>query len=189
MLRSLAEQVAAVPTTSVHGTFYRHAAPNRDAFAGGVGGRWGQAFPVIYLGRPTDSVVIEAYRHLVEETGMAPARVRPRTLYTVRVSVERVLDLTVPAHLAAAGLNEQDLSSAVDDYAACQAVAAAAHQLEYHAILAPAATGRGQTLAIFRSRVGAVELPVVESEQLWDHLPPDPRQLRAVQSTGTHPVP
>jgi len=30
----------------VQGTFHRHAAPNRDAFAGGIGGRWGQAFPV-----------------------------------------------------------------------------------------------------------------------------------------------
>jgi RES domain-containing protein len=186
--RSLVERVAAISPSDVHGTFYRHAAPNRDAFAGGLGGRWGHAFPVIYLGRPPDSVVIEAYRHLVEEAGVAPERVRPRVLYTVQVSVQRVLDLTSAVNLQAVGLTDDDLITAVDDYAPCQAVAAVAHQLEYHAILAPAATGRGQTLAIFRTRVGAAELPCVESEVQWGRLPTDPRQLRVVRETGTEPT-
>lgn len=181
MQRSLAERVAAVPPCGVQGTFQRHAAPNRDAFAGGIGGRWGEAFPVIYLGRPPDSVVIEAYRHLVDDTGVPAERVRARTLYTVRARVERVLDLTLPENLVAVGLTDTDLRSAVDDYEACQSVAAAAHQLEYHAILAAAATGLGQTLAIFRERVGALELPVIVSQTIWaSGLPPDPRVPRIV---------
>jgi RES domain-containing protein len=187
--RSLVERVAAVGASTVQGRFYRHAAPNRDAFAGGTDGRWGQNFPVIYLGRPPDSVVVEAYRHLVEEAGMAPERVRPRTFYTVQVDVKRVLDLTEPANLTAVGLDEADLRTAVDDYAACQAVAAAAHQLELHGVLAPAASGLGQTLAIFRSRVSTSELPIVQSELLWPRLPADPRQLRVIRATGTEPSP
>jgi hypothetical protein len=184
MKRSLAELVAAVPPRTVQGTFYRHAAVDRDAFAGGIGGRWGQAFPVIYLGRPPDSIVVEAYRHLVEEAGIPASSVRPRTLYTVRAQVSRVLDLTVPANLIAVGLTVDDLDTSVDDYRACQDVAAAAHQMQYHAVLAPAATGLGETLALFRNRVDANELPVITTQAPWSHgLPADPRIPRLAGET------
>jgi RES domain-containing protein len=175
---------ATVPrrTSRSHQVFYRHAAVNRDAFAGGIGGRWGRAFPVIYLGRPQDSVTIEAYRHLVEETGIRPESVRPRTLYTVEVAVGRILDLTAEDHLTAVGLSPADLTSAIDDYQACQDVAAAAHQLEFHGVLAPAATGLGQTLAIFRERVRPEEMPVVTAQTTWHGLPADPRTLRVAPS-------
>lgn len=180
MHRSTAERVAAVPPTRVQGTFYRHAALNRDAFAGGDQGRWGESFPVIYLGRPVASVTAEAYRHLVEEFGIPPELVQPRRLYTVTVTVDQVLDLTVAGNLATLGLTDADLRSDVDDYTACQRVAAAAHQLELHAILAPSATGLGQTLALFRERVTMAEMPVVEHETTWEALPADPRKLRAL---------
>jgi len=183
MERSLVERVAAIKTKSVEGVFYRHAAVKREAFAGGIGGRWGRAFPVIYLGRPQDSITVEAYRHLVEEVGIRPESVRPRTFYTVEVAVARVLDLTVKDHLAAVGLTSAQLSSAVDDYDACQDVAAAAHQLEFHGILAPAATGLGQTLAIFRERVRPEEMPAVIAQTTWHTLPADPRVLRVAPST------
>jgi hypothetical protein len=90
--------------------------------------------------------------------------------------------LTVADNLTAVGLTDDDLRTVVDDYQACQDVAAAAHQMEYHAILAPAATGLGQTLAIFRSRVGAHELPVVTAQAAWaTGLPADPRVPRLAQ--------
>jgi len=181
MDRLLVERVAGVATRSVHGTFHRHAAPNRDAFAGGTGGRWGRDFAVIYMGRPPDSVVVEAYRHLVEETGVPPEHVRPRVFYTVRVDVQRVLDLTVAEHRDAVGLGVADLQTEVDDYAACQAVAGVAHHLGVHGILAPSASGLGQTLAIFRSLVTAAELPVVTSQELWTGLPADPRRDHTVR--------
>ena len=88
MQRSTVERVAAVATTSVDGVFYRHAALNREAFAGGRDGRWGANFPVIYLGRPKTAPVVEAYRHLVDDTGVPARAVKPRILYTVRVSVQ-----------------------------------------------------------------------------------------------------
>lgn len=189
MNRLLVERVAAVATSRVQGTFHRHAAPNRDAFAGGTAGRWGRGFPVIYLGRPTDSVVVEAYRHLVEQSGMPAERVRPRTFYTVRVDVERILDLTLPENLDAVGLGEADLRTDVDDYEACQAVAAAAHDLELHGVLAPSASGRGQALAIFRARVSTRELTVVLSAVLWPRLPADPRRIHQAHDAGTEPAP
>ena len=132
---------------------------------------------VVYLGRPRDSVVVEAYRHLVEETGVPRERVRPRVFYTAQVNVQRVLDLTVAENRDAVGLNDADLRTDIDDYAACQAVAEAAHHLEVHGILATSASGLGQTLAIFRSLVMATELPVVTSQELWPSLPADPRRI------------
>jgi hypothetical protein len=40
--------------------------------------------------------------------------------------------------------------------------------------MAPAATGLGETLALFRQRVSIVELPVVVDRQQWSQLPPRP---------------
>lgn len=137
---------------------------------------------MIYLGRPPDSVTVEAYRHLVEATGVPVDAVKPRTLFTVDVTAREILDLTDPDHLSAVGLTAADLATAVDDYDACQEIARAAHQLERHGILAPAATGLGETLALFAQRVTADELPVVVAEETWPRLPADPRVPRAVRN-------
>ena len=182
MQRSKAELVAAVPPVVVEGVFYRHAAPNRDPFAGGTDGRWGAGFPVIYLGRPEAAPVAEAYRHLVDDTGVPARAVKRRILYSVRISVDGILDLTTSSNLNHVGLTPADLTSGIDDHDRCQEVAAAAHQLGYHCILAPAAHGLGETLALFRQRLSAHELPVVEFETVWDGLPDDPRLPRALHS-------
>ena len=49
--KDLAERIAGIDGVDVNGVYMRHAAPNRDAFAGGYGARWGDSFPVIYLGK------------------------------------------------------------------------------------------------------------------------------------------
>src|SRR3712207_8025325 len=54
----------------------------------------------------SDRVPVEAYRHLVEESGIPAELVQPRRLYTVSVTVDQVLDLTVAENLAAVGLTE-----------------------------------------------------------------------------------
>lgn len=184
MQRSVVERVAKVVRRPISGIFLRHAALNRDAFAGGHGGRWGLNFPVIYLGRPDEAPIAEAYRHLVDDAGIPASAVQPRVLYTVRVSVLDVLDLTAPEALRSVGLTMESLTTPVGDYAACQEVASAAHQLDYHGILAPAAHGLGQTLALFRERIKPSELPVVEEKTLWATLPADPRQASAASAAS-----
>lgn len=176
--RTLAERIAGIEGVDVSGIFMRHAAPNRDAFAGGYAGRWGESIPVIYLGRPHDSCVEEAYRHLVDETGVPAHLVKPRILYRVRVEARNVLDLRSPESRAEVGLTDADIGSEVGDYIACQRVAAVAHQLEYHGIIAPAATGLGETLAVFRQRLSVDELPTVVGEEQWRRLPPRPGTAR-----------
>lgn len=159
----------------VQGEFLRHAVPNRDPLAGGQFGRWGLDFPVIYLGRPEQSVVAEAYRHLVDATGVAASHVKPRTLYTMQANVTHVLDLTSATNLRAVGLKKADLQSEVDDYAACQAVAEAACRSGWHGILAPSASGLGETLAAFRDHLPLGEVPHITARVTWARLPADPR--------------
>lgn len=73
-----------------------------------------------------------------------------------------------------------DLSSPIDEYDKCQRAAQAAYQLQLHGIIAPAAAGKGETLALFEHHLPATELPVVVRRETWAHLPADPRRLRGI---------
>lgn len=186
MDRSLAVAVSNATTTTVTGVFQRHASPRQRPLSGSAsGGRWGAegAFPVIYLARPTASVVIEAHRHLVEPVeGMRPELVGPRHLISCEVQVSNVLDLRSKESREVVGLSILDMTSDVGDYEACHRVAQAAHQLELHGIIAPAATGMGETLALFERRLPAAEQPVLLDTLTWEGLPQNPRR------TGSTPA-
>lgn len=184
MDRSLAVAVANAPTCAVDGVFQRHVAPRIDAVGGtAAGGRWGPpgAFSVLYLGRPESSVVVEAYRHLVEDDmdgGLTADHVGPRRLLTCKVDVERVLDLRDPTGLGELGLDSDSLHSDVGMYGPCQRVARVAHQLELWGVIAPAATGLGETLALFEAHVPSDRWPMIVDSAMWTRLPADPRRLR-----------
>lgn len=179
MDRSIAVAVSSATTTTASGIFQRHASPKQRPLSGSAsGGRWGaeNTYPVLYLARPTDSVIVEAYRHLVEPTdGMRPDVVEPRRLVTCQVEVTNVLDLRDASNRDKVGLSILDMTSDVGDYGPCHRVAQAAHQLELHGILAPAATGVGETLALFERRLPAEEQPELIEVTTWDGLPADPR--------------
>lgn len=185
---SLPARLAQVTPISVEGTWQRHvpAKYSANALAGrSATGRWGTegGFPVLYLGRPTESVVIEAYRHLIDPIADRPVPpIAPRALITCEVSVSVILDLRSAANRLAANLTVEQLQSATRDrasYSACQNVAAAAHQLEFHGLIAPAATQMGETLVLFTDRLDVDEEPSLIAEQLWTELPPDPRNPAA----------
>jgi hypothetical protein len=151
-----------------------------------AGGRWGApgAYSVLYLGRPRESVVVEAYRHLVDDIeGMTGENVGPRRLLEVEVALTSILDLRVAANLDAVGLTESHLRTPPDDYARCQRVGRVAHQLGLHGIIAPAARGLGETLAVFELHLPPDEQPVLVGEIDWLTLPHDPRRLRVVDIT------
>ncbi len=189
----LAARVAALDEATETGQWQRHAPVRHagQALDGWISdARWGTAtgFPVLYLGRPTNSVIVEAYRHQVDpimfddpdDRDRFLAGLMPRVLVTCTVRVTLLLDLRSAAARAAVGLTIQDLSSAVNDrdsYERCQTVAQVAHQLGRHGVLAPAATGVGETLALFTDRLPVAERPARAFEdRQWAHLPPDPRQ-------------
>jgi RES domain-containing protein len=183
--RELIVAVGRAPHVGVEGAFERHVSRDwRELTGSSAGGRWGPpgTFSVLYLGRPRPSVVIEAYRHLVDPfDGMTGEMVRPRRLLVVQVGVSDVLDLRDPSAAASVGLSEADLLSPVGEYDPCWQVARAAHQLGLHGILAPAATGLGETLAMFEEHLTPEELPRLISDEIWEALPADPRRLRAVK--------
>lgn len=197
MDRDLAVAVSRAPRVTVEGVFERHVSSSwvDRALVDGSwsGGRWSAtgSFPVIYLGRPSDSIVIEAHRHLVDDIGgMTAERVRSRYLIRAQVSVSEVVDLRDSSTRIAVGLSDGDLFSGVGEYEACQRIGHIAHQLNRHGILAPAATQFGETLALFVDYLGVDELPVRIGEPiLWAKLPPDPRKLRLLDfHEGTSPA-
>ena len=185
--RDLLTAIADLEPIEVDGTFQRHSSLRWDELkASAAGGRWGarRAYEVLYLGRPPDSVIVEAYRHLVDDElddleGLA-ASVIERRIVTCQVYMENVLDLRPDSAQKAVGLDSAQLSSPVGDYAACQAIGAAAHQLGVSGILTPAATGLGETLALFPTNLPVEDWPTVTARDIWHGLPADPRRLRSV---------
>jgi len=183
--RDLAVAVAGAPHTDLRGRFERHVSAGYRTLQGSDGGgRWGSpgVYPVLYVGRPRASVTVEAYRHLVDpfaSEGMTAAMIAPRRVIACDVDVTEILDLRTDTARQAVGLDDHDLVTDVGDYRACQTVGRVAHQLGLHGILAPAATGLGETLALFEQHLPAAELPVVVSDtEIWEGLPADPRHLR-----------
>ncbi|SRR6266536_4951567 len=186
MRRQLALAVAAAPRAAIEGRFERHVSYGcRDLTGSNSGGRWGPpgGYSVLYLGRPVTSVVVEAYRHLVDpfaDDGMTGKMVASRRLLICEVALTNVLDLRSRTAQVAVGLTEDDLTSPISEYEPCQEVGRVAHQLGLHGVLAPAATGLGETLALFEQHLPATELPILVEEEIWDGLPDDPRRLRLV---------
>lgn len=186
MARKLAQDVAAAQRSAVAGRFERHVSKNwRELTGSNSGGRWGPpgSYSVLYLGRPRASVTVEAYRHLVDpfaDAGMTGDMVAPRRLLVCDVSVTDVLDLRGDAAQQRVGLTDTHLLLDVGSYSACHAVGRVAHQLGLHGIIATAATGLGETLALFEQHLPANELPVLVADEQWEVLPADPRRLRLV---------
>lgn len=189
-MESLAALVAASTVITVDGIWQRHVSGRyaNTALIGHRGyGRWGTetGFPVLYLGRPTESVVVEAYRHLIDPVDDPALRhtLRPRVLVTCSVRVTEVLDLTSAQTRLQVGLTPDQLRSDTADrdaYERCQQIAQVAHQLGRHGILAPAATRLGETLALFVDRLPDTEQPVrIGEDKVWTELPPDPRTAPA----------
>jgi RES domain-containing protein len=181
MDRGLLNAVAGITPGSVDGVFFRHAwIGMRELKASNAGGRWGppRVYNVLYLGRPEDSIVVEAYRNLVDKIeGMRGDLVGPRRFFEAHVQASNLLDLRVSEHREAVGL---DLDALSGPWAPCQRVARAAHQLGMHGVIAPAATRMGLTLALFERHLPAREWPTLVSETEWAQLPPDPRRMRVV---------
>ncbi len=132
--------------------------------------------------------MIEAYRHLVDDelddAQTLAASVLERRIVTCEVDVPNVLDLRPSSAQTVLALTDAQLFSDVGDYAACQAVGAAAHQLGLTGLIAPAATRLGETLALFPTNLPIEHWPEVIARDIWHGLPADPRRLRLVDETG-----
>jgi RES domain len=189
--RDLLAAISDLEPADVDGEFERHCSLRWDDLRpSAAGGRWGarRAYEVLYLGRPRQSVVVEAYRHLVDDELDAPrelaAAVIERRILTCEVAVQNILDLRPPDSRSAVGLTDDALSSDPGDYDRCQAIGVAAHQLGLNGIIAPSASRLGETLALFTLNLPMEQWPTVTTRDIWRGLPPDPRRLRVVEGSA-----
>jgi RES domain-containing protein len=189
--RETAIHIAQIEPIEVDGEFLRHCGLKVPPLAGSAsGGRWGAegAYPVLYLGRPRDSVVGEAYRHLVDDNELLTGdMIAARKLIRCDIQVSNILDLRSQSNLDALGLRKADLMTRVGEYAASRAIGHAAHQLGMHGVIAPSATGIGETLALFRRNLPPEEEPIVFSSEIMDGLPADPRRQDHVDLSDARP--
>ena len=190
--RDLLAAIADLEPVQIERVFERHCSLRWEELkASAAGGRWGapRAFEVLYLGRPRDSVIVEAYRHLVDDelddAEELAAAVLERRIITCAIDVPNLLDLRPVTARGSVGLTERDLSSDVDDYAACQRAGAAAHQLGLSGIVAPSATRLGETLALYTTNLPVENWPIVTARDIWHGLPADPCRLRAVDEDAS----
>jgi hypothetical protein len=114
---------------------------------------------------------------------MTGEMIAPRRLLVCEVKVDEVLDLRAADAQAMVGLSEVDLMSPPGMYDSCVAVARVAHQLGLHGIISPAATGSGETLALFQFHVPPEQWPIIVNEERWEVLPSDPRKLHIVRGS------
>lgn len=87
---------------------------------------------------------------------------RPRELATIRVELERVLDLRSASTRRALGIEIEDINA--EDLAIPRAIGEAAQHLGYEGIVAPSATGVGHVVALFlTNRAPESSIEVVET--------------------------
>jgi RES domain-containing protein len=153
-------QSAAVSAWS--GTVYRHMfGRNEPTRANTHGARWNDVgLAAIYTSCERDTALAEAEYYI----SLQPLRPRAtRTLYTIRVSLKKVVDLTTPDLLPELGITDIVLAS--PDHAPCRMIAGAANWLGHDGLLVPSARRRGGTnLVIYQQDPSASEFDVTDSE-------------------------
>jgi RES domain-containing protein len=154
--RELIESVDQLPRSTIAAHVVRHIAPGYLPLSGeGArvhGGRWNppDSFAVLYTASDRDAMVSELDR-AARRQGLRAIDLLPRDEVIYTVELQRVLDLTDALSLERVGLDDALLSAA--DWSPCQAIGDAARYVGFEAVLAPSATGSGQTLAIFLDRL------------------------------------
>lgn len=123
----------------------------------GVGG-------VLCLGESKD--VYKAERERKGSTAFLLSQV----IAAIKVSLQKVLDLTNPENLKIIGIKKQDLlrsESEADGYELPRKLAASAYRVGYEALLVPSATGKGRNLVVFLNQClkGSVVEVISEEEE------------------------
>ncbi|MGH2573280.1 MAG: RES family NAD+ phosphorylase [Actinomycetota bacterium] len=173
-LISLIDELPRVPLI---GEAFRHLGPGYPPASGEgariQGGRWNppDSFPVLYLALQRETVIAELYRR-AEREAVPPANLLPRHLYRYQVQLHEVLDLTVQMAAETLGLSAEMIRGV--DPSPSQAAGNAAHYAGFEGLRAPSATGIGEVLAVFSSRLAAGSAVLPAEFEIWDRLPPRP---------------
>ncbi len=157
----------------LRGVWYRHVRGGGDPLGlppAGARGRWqrGGVIGAVYLAEDSETTWAEFYRAAAEQH-LPPERLLPRDLWSYRVALERVVDMTDPAALAAAGLAPSTPTSAERPaYQALgeQLATAGAQGVLYHSAARPV----GRCVCVFETALEGL----TPLDRVRVHAPPAP---------------
>src|ERR1700693_43375 len=162
--RDLLDGLEKLDPVSWSGIVFRHMLgdypPSRENTRGA---RWNPpGVAAIYTSLERDTALAEAEYRL----SLEPIPVRaPRTIYTIRISLGKALDLTSRDFLQDLGLAERDLLG--DDRSRCQRIGAAVAWLAHDGVLVPSARSGGTNLVIYPTELDpASQFDVVDQESI-----------------------
>ena len=143
------------------GVIYRHMfgayPPSRQNT---LGARWNpREVATLYASLERETALAEAEYRISLEPFRPKAR---RTLYSISMRLDRVVDLTDPDALAQVGITEVELVA--DDFAACQKVGGAVQWLGNDGLLVRSARAEGTNLVIYP--INNYDFEVVGSEEI-----------------------
>jgi RES domain-containing protein len=144
------------------GSVFRHMfGDNPPTRANDKGARWNPpGVPAIYCSLDRATALAEG-EYLV---GLQPFRPSvKRTIYTLRVHLEKALDLSNRSRPLELGIGVAELSDV--DHATCRTVGGAVEWLEHDGLLVPSARNSGVNLVVFTRKSGpGLDLEIVDSE-------------------------
>jgi RES domain-containing protein len=144
------------------GAVYRHMfGPNPPARSNTEGARWNAAgLPAIYTSCERETALAEADYYI----SLQPLRPKAKqTLFTIRVSLKNVIDLTAADVLPRLGISDEVLESI--DHVPCRTIGAAVNWLGHDGLLVPSARRRGGTnLVIFEPDLVASAFEITDEE-------------------------
>jgi RES domain-containing protein len=154
--RALLDALEASETRALDLDVWRITLSGRDPLRGSTAaGRWNPgASEVLYTSVERDGALAEIGFRLALEP-VWPSRIAHEA-HHIKVATERTLHFADVNALAGFGIDPVRYSGF--DYAACQALSAAAHFLEFDGLLVPSARHSSQNLVIFMDRSAATSL-------------------------------
>jgi len=150
--RSVLDALEGLDSQAIKQTAWRVARKGRDPLRGAVAnGRWNAIgeFDVLYASLAAEGALAEVGHRLSLEP-VWPSRIE-HDLHTLSVKTDRALVFSELKQLEKLGVNVAKFGDY--DYGATQAIAAAAHFLEFDALIVPSARYSGLNLVIFPDRL------------------------------------
>ncbi len=161
--RALLDALESAETTAVGQGVWRVARAGRDPLRGSAAdGRWSPGGPVevLYTSMEREGALAEIGFRLSLEP-VWPSRIS-HDIHEIAVRTWNTLRFADVAALTRFGVDAARYASF--DYGACQALAAAAHWLEFDGLLVPSARHASHNLVIFMDREAVASLEVTNSE-------------------------
>lgn len=160
--RAILDALEAADSSSFSGTVWRVSRSGRSPVRGSTAaGRWSPAgdIEVLYTSLEREGALAEIGFRLSLEP-VWPSRI-VHEVHEIAVEADNALRFASPDMLVPFGIDPDRYSTF--EYSACQALAAAAHFLEYDGLIVPGARHQAANLVLFMDRPAASSLKCINS--------------------------